>query len=388
MKFQSVGLLLSMVMLAASSATAADLTTDLVQEISSPDQAKAQALSQKLSKYQIVFGQLTDQQKIGVVAFADHTQELAKLGAHTPSMVGASIYTPYDTNAETLHTQLADIYEQNGHRPLILIGNPGMGPEFLYTALKYPDLVQSGAIGKIVMIFPVFGLPFLKDRQEWANLVSKCTNSLTEPVCKPVTEFLDGKAAKLDPIKSRATFEDLIRQASTTVVSREGEAPVTLAQALSKSVYYVRGGVKAYDYVPTGFTEEAHVPSKILKYYLINKSLSKGRITDSMTYAEDQILRDDTQISSDANESEAPVFGTDLTASGPLNLSHWDLFSQTFVNTPAELRTAFTRAMLSEILDVRSLSVKEGQEQSKVESSLNNIEVKSQALCMASGLMH
>ena len=105
-----------------------------------------------------------------------------------------------------------------------------------------------------------------------------------------------------------------------------------------------------------------------------------------MTYSEDQILRDDTQLNSGENESEAPVFGIDLTGTGALNVSHWDLFVQNFVNTPAELRTAFTRAMLGEILDVPA-SVKEGQEQSKTESSFRTIEEKREIACVASGLV-
>ena len=87
--------------------------------------------------------------------FCDNISEVGALGINHTHL-GYISNVPVPENAEKLFIDIHNIYKKE-NLPLILIGHSKGGAECLYCVLKYPELLLSGLVDRVVLIHPAVG---------------------------------------------------------------------------------------------------------------------------------------------------------------------------------------------------------------------------------------
>jgi triacylglycerol esterase/lipase EstA (alpha/beta hydrolase family) len=230
--------------------------------------------------------------------YCDNIAECTRLGISHSSIGYLSSYT-VPKNADTLLIELHRIYARV-KKPIILIGHSKGGAEALYVVLKYPELMLSDLVDRVVLIHPAVG-----------------GSPLADDVCNNIggrsfTKYLGAGLISIQPSTARRLFSEALssfreilksmpQNAASTTASSAITDPVALSEdsykKLSDRVFYVRGASPH-----SGITWGVK-----FVIYFCNKPLNPAIPNDGLLHIEDQMLAD---------------FGVDL---GILQADHIDL---------------------------------------------------------------
>ena len=204
--------------------------------------------SQYLNKLQdrhIIFvdGLLNEAAQLVGNYFCDNIAEAKKLGISN-SHIGylSSITVP--NNADKLMLEVQKTYAKV-KRPIILVGHSKGGAECLYLVLKYPELILSEIIERVVLIHPAVGGSPLAD------------NVADNFMGRSFSNYLGDGLFSIQPLTARTLFRDAVANLKEILKTCPGmiSAVHTLAnpeelsaesyKAISDRVFYVRGAAPA-----------------------------------------------------------------------------------------------------------------------------------------------
>jgi hypothetical protein len=292
-----------------------DLNSLLDDAMRAPEGARLERpmLRAALEKYHVVFVRLDRNQNWFLNVWRDGLDEVAnQIGAPRVSSVRSCLMRPFPFAAEHLAREFRRLHAESG-KPLLVFGDPGTGPDALYTVLAHPALLTEGVVARLVVVqgamhgseivdrFFLFWLGFLY-RFDWLRgLLGRLSLDLT----------------KFAPRNARPLFQEAVR-----------DFPETARPALRRALFFTRAAIE-----PGGM----HTLVRLSALHLGMHPPRRGG--DGATLADDQIVRDD---------SGAPI-GADL---GVLNVDHWDLTHSIWFDPPelVEKRRVFVRSLLKVIL--------------------------------------
>ena len=204
--------------------------------------------SQYLTKLQdrhIIFvdGLLNEAAQLVGNYFCDNIAEAKKLGISN-SHIGylSSITVP--NNADKLMLDIQTTYAKV-KRPIILVGHSKGGAECLYLVLKYPELLLSEILERVVLIHPAVGGSPLAD------------NVAENFMGRSFSKYLGEGLISIQPQTARTLFTDAVANLKEILKTIPGmiTSKYTLAnpeelsaesyKAISDRVFYVRGAAPA-----------------------------------------------------------------------------------------------------------------------------------------------
>ena len=199
----------------------------------------------KLQDRHIIFvdGLLNEAAQLVGNYFCDNIAEAKKLGISN-SHIGylSSITVP--NNADKLMLEVQKTYSKV-KRPIILVGHSKGGAECLYLILKYPELILSEIIERVVLIHPAVGGSPLAD------------NVADNFMGRSFSNYLGEGLFSIQPATARTLFHDAMENLRDTLKKIPGmisavhtlENPEELCaesyKAISDRVFYVRGAAPA-----------------------------------------------------------------------------------------------------------------------------------------------
>lgn len=197
-----------------------------VDEILSPQGAFPQRSLMDLKGKHVVFvdGLLNELAALVQNYYVDTIHEVKKMGM-TYSHLRYLSSVPVSENAEKLYSDLKSIY-QSYQKPIILIGHSMGGAESLYAVLNHPDLVTTGMVERAVLVEAAIG---------------------GSPLAEHVKSNLLGRAVEFSLGRGLQSLRTDVAQEVFSQVYSKFLKSVTPEQfqALSKSVYYLRGKIES-----------------------------------------------------------------------------------------------------------------------------------------------
>lgn len=333
--------------------------SDLFQrEFFQPECTFAPHYRDKFLSRHIVFvdGLLNEAAQLVGNYFCDNISEVERIGIQQTHIGYLSSVTVPD-NADKLFAAIQKIHTKQ-KCPLILIGHSKGGAESLYCVLKYPELLISGMVDRVVLIHGAIGGSPLSYRVS-DNFAGRS-----------FSKYLGMGLVSLRPDVARKSFDDIFESFRKTVATVARKETVASSDSsnnisddsnlcsltdevfkkLSNRVFYIRGKCAA-NTLCWGVR---------FVIYFCKAPLDPTIPNDGLLHCNDQMYKN---------------FGVDL---GILECDHIDLVIGGMVtNAAPDRRKAFTRAFLSaiyqsEILEESSLRETMIKSSSKVtEDSLN-----------------
>ena len=280
--------------------------------------------------------------------FCDNISEVGELGINH-SHIGYISNVPVPENAEKLFIDIHKIYKKE-NLPLILVGHSKGGAECLYCVLKYPELLLSGLIDRVVLIHPAIG---------GSPLAYRVSNNIAG---RSFTKYLGEGLVSLRPDVSKKNFDKVFESFRRIVasVSKSQSATSSDSQSItsddsdlcsltdevfkkcSDRIFYIRGKSPAAS-ICWGVR---------FVVYFCKAPLDPMIPNDGLLHVQDQIYDN---------------FGIDL---GIIDSDHIDLVIGGMVtNASKDKRKAFTRAFMAAIYQSELL---EGVSESDMIASNNS----------------
>lgn len=259
--------------------------------------------------------------------FCDNITEAERVG-FSHDHLGYLSSESIPENADKLFVDVQKIYAHI-KKPIVLIGHSKGGAECLYTVLKYPELLLSNIIDRVVIIHGAIGGSPLAD--------NVCDNFMG----RTFTQYLDVGLLSLQPETARSNFQEIFKSFKEIISLQQSNqnnltpndpwggipnshtSDLDLLEDLSSRIFYIRGQSPPEDEISWGV--------KFVLFFC-KQGLDSSIPNDGLLYCSDQMLSG---------------FGTDL---GIIDADHIDLVIGGMVTvSDSERRKAFTRATLSAI---------------------------------------
>jgi pimeloyl-ACP methyl ester carboxylesterase len=283
------------------------------REISDPQSLSDQRLRGFQAKNMLFFGGiLNGLARINSSYFTDSLEALEEMGISSEYFGPWSFKSP-NRNVDAFRAQIEERYSALG-KPLVLVGHSKGGLELLYTSLRYPDLVLSGKVERVVLIqAPVQGTPLADtDHLSW----------LARWISIPFREGLKYLGRKIATSVLAKNYKEFHRTLEREYGYLGNAVLLEKEKQVSDAIFYVR----------SKRLSNSFSPGLSIVLTVAWDSLDSLGSNDGLVLTDDQLdLR----------------FGKDL---GVLNADHLTVvISGAFSNGSLLERKAFTRALLYQL---------------------------------------
>jgi hypothetical protein len=232
-----------------------------------------------------VDGLLNEAAQLVGTYFCDNVTEFERVG-FSYSHLGYLSSVSIPDNADKLFVDLQKIYAQL-KKPIVLIGHSKGGAECLYAVLKYPELLLSNIIDRVVIIQGAIGGSPLAD--------NVCDNFMG----RAFTQYLHVGLISLQPETARSNFDEIFESFKEIISSKQSNennltpnnpwegipdgstADLDLFKDLSSRIYYIRGQSPPEDELSWGV--------KFVLFFC-KQGLDSSIPNDGLLYCSDQML--------------------------------------------------------------------------------------------------